>query len=219
MKNHVSTKTLVLIACTLGLSAAAFASEDAATLPVASATTAQTDGHGLLGQNYATLGYSYVDYHGTILNGHSFDFGLNQNLTEGVDAILGCGYLSTDKVNGGGASAQAIDMGVRAFTAIGGLKPYVAAGLGWEWAKAPLGYRANYATYFLSTGAEFQVARDFSVTPFVSYADATKRSVGRRVDYGVKVNYWISEHVGLTAAISRDNSRDMQYNFGVSFRY
>ncbi len=222
MKNHVSTKTLLLAAAfAFGLGSAAMAADDTTPpAPVAKAPPAQTDnGHGLLGQNYAGLSYGYLDLHGTSVSARGYGFTINQNLSESFDALLEYTDQNSSKLAGGRINQRMFDLGVRAFTTTRGFKPYVEAGLGWEWAKAPLGYKANSPAYFVGTGVEFQVAHDLSVTPFVRYTDATKHSIGHEVDYGVKANYWLSEHVGLTAAISRDNSRDMQYSLGVSFRY
>ena len=216
MRNHVSTKTLILAAaCALGLSSAALAAEDAA--PVSAPVV--TIGRGLLGESYSAMSYRYIDLHGTSADAHAFDFTLNQNVSEGFDVLLDYTYKNSEALAGGHANQRMFDLGVRAFTNTRGFKPYVEAGLGWQWAKAPLGYRANSPAYFLGTGVEFQMARDLALTPFVRYTDATKHGIGHEVDCGIKANYWLGEHVGIMTSISRDNSRDMRYGLGLTFRY
>ena len=216
MNNHASIKTLILTAAfALGLSSAALAAEDAgpASAPVA------TSGRGLLGESYSALSYRYIDLHGTSADAHAYDLTLNQNVSEGFDVLLDYTYKNAEALAGGHANQRMFDLGVRAFTSTRGFKPYVEAGLGWEWAKVPHGYRANSPAYFLGTGVEFQVARDLALTPFVRYTDATKHGIGHEVDYGIKANYWLGEHAGIMASVSRDNSRDMQYGIGLTFRY
>jgi opacity protein-like surface antigen len=217
MNKSKTLQTLILAAAvSLGLAVAVRAADDNGTqVPVPAAGS----GHGLLGQNYANLGFSYHDLKDAPVDGHAFNFDLNQSVTEGVDARLGFSELYTNKIAGGRISQRLIDAGVRTYTTTRGFKPYVEAGLGWVWQKAPLGLREHSLAYYLGAGAEFQVATDLSVTPFVRYLDATKRSFDHQWDYGIKANYWLNETVGLTAAVIRDNSRDMEYNLGVTLRY
>lgn len=217
MNKNITIKTLMLAAAvSLGLAVAARAADVNGTqVPVPSTGS----GHGMLGQSYAALGYSYHDLEGTSLNAHSYNFSVNQAVSDSFDATLEFKDAFSSRIAGGRISERFINAGVRAYTTTRGFKPYVEAGLGWVWQKAPLGLHDNSFAYYLGTGVEFQVAQDFSVTPFVRYLDATKRSFDHEWDYGVKANYWLNERVGLTAAVIRDNSRDMEYNFGVTLRY
>jgi len=215
MKNIITLKTLILAAAvSLGLSATALA-QDGTQVPNPAAGTS----HGLLGQSYAIASYSYINNHGTDIDAHAYDFTLNQNVRDGIDALMEYDYTNSESLLGGRDNHRMIDAGVRAYTITHGFKPFVEAGLGWIWEKAPFGYRANSAAYFVGTGAEFQVTKDFSVTPLVRFTDGMKRDINHKVTYGVKANYWLSERVGLTADVLRDNHRDMQYTLGVSLRY
>lgn len=215
MKNVTSFKTLILAgAVALGLATAAVAGEGpaAASAPV-------SPGRGLLGQNYVNLSYSFVDLQGTSLDAHSFGFELHQNVQEGIDTLLEYNYLRSEPFAGGHITQDSLVAGGRAFTSFHGFKPYAEAGLGWVWQRAPLGFSDNSFAYFAGVGAEFQVAPDVSVTPFVRYLDGTKSSFDHEWDYGVRANWWATEKIGLTAGVIRDNSRNMEYNIGVNYRY
>jgi opacity protein-like surface antigen len=217
MNKSTTIKTLILAAAvSLGLAVAARAADDNGTQVPVPATSA---GRGLLGQNYANLGFSYHELKGAPVDAKSFNLDLNQAVSEGFDAQLAINELWSNKFAGGRLSQRIIDGGVRVYTMTRGFKPYVEAGAGWVWQKAPLGLRENSFAYYLGTGVEFQPTADLSVTPFVRFLDATKRSFDHEWDYGIKANYWLNDNVGLSAAVIRDNSRDMEYNLGLTIRY
>lgn len=215
MKNDTSIKTLILAgALALGLATTAVASDD----PAAASASASA-GRGLLGQSYVNLGYGFHDLQGTGIDAQGFNLNLNQNVQEGVDTLLEYNYLRSDSFAGGRITQNALVAGGRIYSLFHGFKPYAEAGLGWVWLRAPLGLSDNSFAYFLGVGAEFQVSPDVTVAPFVRYLDATADSFDHEWDYGVRANYWVTEKVGLTAAVIRDNSRNMEYNIGVNYRF
>jgi len=219
MKNVLMFRNLLpAAALALGLAVPAFAGDDPAT-PAAAPAVASTGGHGLLGQNYASLGYVYTDISDTSVNASGYKFALNQGVRDGLDTLLEYDYLRSDETGFGRASQQILDAGVRGYVNYGGLKPYAEAGVGWAWLHAPAGARENSFVWFAGVGAELQAAPDFSITPFVRFSYANSFTNHQQWDYGVKANYWVTEHVGLMATLSRDNSRDMSYGAGVNFRF
>lgn len=211
MKNVTSFKTLILAgAVALGFASAAFAGEGPA--PVS------TD-RGLLGQNHVSLGYSFLDLQGTDIDAHGIDLSIHQNVREGVDTLVEYNYLRSESFPGGRVSQNSLVAGGRVYTAFHGFKPYAEAGLGWTWLRAPFGFSDDSFAYFAGVGAEFQVSPDVTVTPFVRYLDATADSFEHEWDYGIRANWWVTEKVGLTGAVVRDNARNMEYNLGVNYRF
>jgi len=84
-------------------------------------------------------------------------------------------------------------------------RPYIGVGAGWIWAKNP-GVRNNSFLYGLQTGVELQATNELSITPYLSYTDASSLHVDNKWSYGVKANYWLTSQWGLTGGISRDTS-------------
>ncbi len=217
MKNVTSFKTLILAAAaSLGLALAAVASDD----PMTSAPVRSDAGsRGLLGQNYAHLGYNYVDIHHSGVDANSYDFDLNQGIREGVDTLLEYNYTRSEPFLGGHASWQSILAGARAYSRFNGVKPYAEAGLGWAWASAPVFGNDNSFAWFAGVGVECTVAPDVTVTPFIRYSDATGIDDSDSWDYGVKGNYWINPTVAISGTVSINNDSDWTFGAGVNFHF
>ncbi len=77
----------------------------------------------------------------------------------------------------------------------------------------------NSFLYSFDTGVEFQATRELSITPFVSYTDATSLHVNNKWGYGVKAHYWMTDQWGVAGALGRDNKSNMTYSTGVTFRF
>jgi hypothetical protein len=215
MKNVLSFQTLfVAAALSLGCAAPAFAGDD----PVAPAAPA-AEGHGVLGQNYINLGYHYTDIADTGINAHGLSLTMNQGVRDGLDTLLEYNYLRSDETGFGHATQQIIDVGARAYMSYRGVKPFAEAGLGWAWLRVPAAGRESSFLWFAGVGVEVQATPDLTFMPFVRLNYATSLADHKQWDYGVRSNYWLTERVGLTASLSRDNSRDMTYGIGVNIRY
>jgi hypothetical protein len=78
------------------------------------------------------------------------------------------------------------------------------------------------ASRTLGTGVEFQVARQFAITPYINFVRATgfNRSEG---DFGVKGTYRFTRQWGLTAGVQYEaisHAKDAtQYTLGVNYHY
>jgi opacity protein-like surface antigen len=218
MKNVISFKTLVLaVALPLGLAAPVFAGDDSAA--PAPAPTPVAIGHGLLGQTYLNLGYTYNDFVDTSVNASTYSLALNQGVREGLDTLLEYSYLQSGNTGLGRINQQIIDVGARAFTNVNGFKPYAEAGLGGLWIKTPVLSHQQSFLWFLGVGVEFQATSDLSVTPFARLSYANSVTEPKQWDYGVRANYWLNDKFALVGTLSRDNSRDMSYGLGVNIRY
>ncbi|HEY4302372.1 MAG TPA: hypothetical protein VGM73_15985 [Candidatus Didemnitutus sp.] len=203
-------------ALAFGLAAGAFAADDAAPAPAAVPAPA---GHGLLGQSYVSLGYSYTDLTDTSVAGNTYGVTINEGIREGLDTFLEYSHLQSTNTGFGHLNQQIGDFGVRAFTNVAGMKPYAEAGLGGLWLRAPLVDHENSFLWFVGTGVELQATSDLSVTPFVRLSYANRLDEPRQWDYGAKANYWVTDKIGLMGTLARDNSRDTSYGAGLTIRY
>lgn len=219
--NYVTSyKSLILVAaCAAGLTVPAFASDDPAAASAPATTTLSPVTHGVLGQNVANLGFSYVDIDDSKVDATAFNLTLNQALRTGVDTVFEYNYLRSENTGLGRITEQKVNFGGRAYTNYNGFKPFVDGGIGWAWLKAPLGLSENSFLVFASVGAEFQATPELTITPSVRYWYATKKSVDDTWDFGVKANYWLSEKIALTGKVSMDDDQNIEYGIGFSYRY
>lgn len=215
MNNVPSFKTFVLAAAvSLGLASASFAQSANVAVP----NPADAKPTGLLGQNYASLGYGYVDFDATDIHASRFSLAGNQSLREGLDGILEYGYTRSSKFAGTRITQHDLMAGARAYLTSAGFKPYVEAGLGWVWQKAG-GVSDNSFAWGAGVGAEIEVVSAFTVTPYVRYEDITEGSDNGSWNYGVKTNYWLSSRVGLQLGAERDDDKNMLYSVGANIRF
>lgn len=212
----MTIRTLLLAAClAFGLAAASFAQSAGTGAPAPGSDT----GKGLLGQSYASLGYSYTDLHQTSTNVQGLNFEYNQPLNTGFDFNLGIGDAWSSKYSGTRSRQQSIYASAIAFMPdLAWGRPFIGVGGGWIWTK-DAGVRDNSFAYGLNTGVEFQVTKELSITPYVSFIDATSFHVDNKLDYGVKANYWFTGQWALNAGVSRDNMVNTTYSVGTTFRF
>lgn len=207
----------LLVSAAAALSLAAWARADVPLdqEPLQSTTAV---GQGLLGQQYATLTYSYIDLDAPT-HADDYTFGLNQPLSAGLDAIFSYDYLRTGAGGGDRLSQHALTAGLRAFSngyAWG--KPYVEAGAGFAWQRFG-GAKDNSFVWGVGAGVEFQLAPAFTLTPALHYADAPDLAGSGTWSYAASANYWIDSQWSVTAGISRDDDQNNAFTVGTNFRY
>jgi outer membrane protein W len=214
MTKKITTRTL-LLAAALGLAGSTYAQGTAASAPTPAAET----GKGLLGQSYVNLGYSYTDMHQSSVNYQGLNFEYNQPLNTGFDLNLSVGDAWSSKFSGTRARQQTVGASAIAFTpGLSWGRPYIGVGAGWIWTNNA-GVHDNSFLYGLQAGVEFQATKELSITPYVSYTDASSLRVNNKWGYGVKANYWLTDQWGLTAGIGRDNQVNTGYSVGTTFRF
>ncbi|MBA3848462.1 MAG: hypothetical protein C0502_00520 [Opitutus sp.] len=215
MKNIHSTNSLLLAAAvSLGLAASAFAQT---TAPAAEPAPAER-GAGLLGQNYASLSYGFIDLDGTGVDADSFTLGFNRNVRDGLDAFLEYDYTQTDRVFGSRLRQHSLLAGARVFTNYQGIKPYAEAGVGWVWQEFGNNREDSFG-WGAGVGAEIELSPVVAVTPFVRYTDLTEGSGNGTWDFGVKANVRLTDKFTVLGSVSRDDDQNMEYRVGVNFRY
>ena len=215
MKNVPSFKTLILAAAvSLGLASASFAQSANVAVP----NPADAKPTGLLGQNYTTIGYGYIDLDSTNVHASRYSLAANQSLREGLDGLLEYGYTRSSSFAGTRLTQHDLMAGARAYLTSAGFKPYVEAGLGWVWQKAA-GVSDDSFAWGLGVGAEIDVVSAVTVTPYVRYEDLTRGSNNDSWNYGVKANYWVTSRVGIQAGVERDDDKNMTYSVGANIRF
>ncbi len=219
MNQNITLKSLLLVAtAAFGLAATARAAEGAANAP-ATPPPAVTTADGLLGQTYAGLSYSFINLHHSPVNADSFGFEYNQPLNPGFDAVFNYDWTQSGVMAGDRAREQALSAALRAFsTNYSWGKPYVDAGLGYDWTKFA-GVKDHSLAWIGEAGVEFQVAPAVSVTPYVRYSLTRGFDQQDNVNYGVKANYWVTKQLAVTVGLDRNNNHDMTYRLGANFRF
>lgn len=220
MNNVTSYKSLLLAAaCALGWSAPGFASDDPAVVATTTVNTVNSGSRGVLGENLASLGFSYVDIGHSSINAAAMNLTLNQGLRTGVDTLFEYNYLRSEDTGVGRLSEHKMNFGGRAYTNYEGCKPFVDGGIGWVWEKTPLGLSENSFLMFASVGAEIQATPDLTITPAVRYWYATNNSLGDVWEFSVKANYWMTEKIAVTAKLGRDDDQTTEYGLGLNYRF
>lgn len=217
-----SSKHLILAAAlALGLASAASAQNANVAVP----NPGDGKSAALLGVRYAGASFSYVDVADTGYDARNYGFECNHSLTANLDARLEFDYLRSEGL--GGVSLSGKHYSLKTLSAVGRAfadwqgttKAYVEAGAGYVWFRAPLGNHDNAWQWLVGAGVEINIAPSFSLTPFVRYQDAIDFSLGSTWNYGLRANYALTEHVGLTAKLERDDDQNMNYSIGANFRF
>jgi hypothetical protein len=216
MTKKITMKPLLLAAvAAFGLAISSSAQSANAGTPAAGSDT----GRGLLGQTYVGIGYGYTDLHDSSVNFQGLNFQYNQPLNTGFDLNLGFGDSWSSPYSGTRIRQQTVSASAIAFVPnLAWGRPFIGVNGGWMWTKTT-GARDNSFLYGLDTGVEFQVTKELSLTPMVSYTDAASLHVNNKWGYGVKANYWITDQWGLNAGVGQDNKVNMTYSVGTTFRF
>jgi len=209
MKQTIIIKSLLAAATLLGLAATV----NAQTPPPV------TGSMGLLGQTYAGLDYSYVDFDNSPTNADAFGFQYNQPLNARLDGRLTYDWAQSGLVLGDRARQQTLGAALRSFIVPNSwAKPYVEAGAGYTWTR----YAGNHDNSFVwevAVGSEFQVASKATVTPYIKYEDAPDISGSGTWNFGVKANYWVNSQWAVTGGVNYDDDHDAAFTIGTNFRF
>ncbi|HTL66970.1 MAG TPA: hypothetical protein VL200_04865 [Lacunisphaera sp.] len=206
---------LLLAAATLGLAAAAPAAEEPTTPAAAPAGSG-----GLLGQTYAGLSYSYLRLDSSPVNADRYGFEYNQALNPGFDAVFNYDWTQTGRFGGDRAREQFLSAALRVFsTGWSWGRPYVEAGIGYDWMRLSAGVRDHSFAWIGGAGIEFQAAPNLTVTPFGRYQRLDGYGDKNLFTYGVKANYWLTHQWAVSAQLDRNDSQDMGYKVGFNYRF
>lgn len=217
MKTLPLTK-FMLLAAALGLTALARAD-----VPVASAPdhpVAVYRDTGLLGHTYASFDYTFGDLDRTAADLHKLGFEYNRAVEPGLDTFAAVSEAWSTEFSGGGRLRElAVGFGARYYQEYQGLKPYGELGFGWNWGRAPGGFRDNSFAWEAAVGVEVPVTAGVSVAPYVRYEDVTSFPDGDRWHYGAAANFWLNDRTAIQGGIERQDHHSWNYRLGVDFSY
>ncbi len=165
------------------------------------------DNPGTLGQTYADLNYSWVDYHrdaGVDADGFIAGLGANSPITSGLDLGLGYNYYRENHhrnpFNNSTYDARyhGLGSGLTWYAPTGRMKPFLSGGLGYQWSRGDLQSLRTYDhEWTWNAGGGVQLALGtFSLTPRLAYSDTWRSGSIGQWHYGAEAHHWFSEQVG-----------------------
>ncbi len=206
------TKKILLA---FGLAAAAGASY-AQTAPTGAAPV------GVLGQSFSELSFGVQDIDNLSPNFYSLGVGANVPVAPHVD--LGASY-NYGWIRGNVHGHQnTIGATATAYTALSGVKPFVMAGLGYQWSSYR-GFRDNGSLWALGAGVEIPVGA-ITLTPRIVYNDDFEASAAssQAATYEVEANYWVSRSTAVFGTVGRtdylhSSTNSWNYQAGVRLKF
>lgn len=171
-------------------------------------TTTEAAPVGTLGQSYTEASFGVSDIKHTSKN--QYDLGIAANVPVSPYLDLGAGYDYAWMHKDGHANALTSDATL--YTTINGVKPFVAAGLGYEWVSAP-GFRDNEALWNVAAGVQIPVSI-VTITPRISYTDdfRTPSRSSQQTAYGVEGNYWVTKQAAVFAGVDYVDVRNSSFD-------
>ena len=221
MTTHHHTLKLLLVAAAASLGLAVSATAQSANVAVPNPGAAPA-GQGLLGSAYVGFAGNYADLNGgppSVARGFAFYY--NQPLATGLDLTVDYNWMRA-KAFGLKATEQRTDAILTGFVKQDWGKPFVSAGVDWDWVHTDFASSDNSFGLLVGTGVEFQVAPAFAVTPFVNFVRQTGYNQNE-FDYGVKATYRLNHDWSVTAKAQYDDIRrtpnQMEYSLGVNYHF
>ena len=206
-----TTKNIILA---LGLLTAATASQ-------AQTTTAMSAPTGLLGVQYTELKFGVQDINHVSPHAYSLSASANTALVAGQ--LDGGASYSYSRI-GGAVRGHSNTIGgyFTAYAPLNGVKPFVSAGLGWEWSSYRNVGSDNQALWGGAVGVEIP-AGVVTITPRLSYADDFEgsRKSSQAWMYSVEANHWCSKTTAIFASLGKTDVRHSRFdswNYSVGLR-
>lgn len=214
-KNPLLKSLLVAATLALGFGASARGDDSA----IATSPTPADGGPGLLGQQYSTLSYGYVNFDDTSVHADNYTFEVNKPLAFGLDGVFAYDYTRSEAVAGSRLKQHGLTAALRAFSASYSWgKPYVEAGVGHLWNRFG-GTRDNAFLWEVAAGAELRVSSRAVVTPYVQYADVPELADEGTFNFGVKGSYWLDSRWAVTAGFEVDDEQNSVATIGTNLRF
>ena len=186
--------------------------------PMAPSTAVPLVHQGLLGQNYASLTYSYIDLGGPT-HADNYQFAFNEPLNTGLDAVFSYDWNQRGLLAGDRLNTQSLTAGLRAFgNAYAWGKPYIEADGGYAWQRG-YGNKDNSFLWGFAVGAEVQLAPAVTVTPYIQYKGTPDLAPKNTWNFGAKANYWVDSQWAVTAGFARDDHQGNSFTVGTNFRF
>lgn len=176
---------------------------------------------GVLGQSYTELKFSMADLDSTSHNLYGAGVAANVPVTPGLD--LGAGYTYGWIRGSNRGHLHSVGTTATAYTAVGGVKPFVGVGLEYQWTRLT-GNRNDATNWTAAAGVEIP-AGVLTVTPRVVYTDdfrGTARST-QQLSYEVEGNVWLNRRAAIFATagytdVRHTNVDSWDYGIGIRFK-
>lgn len=187
-----TTKTITLALGVLTAVASSYAQTT-----TTSRTTTTSESGGLLGHKYSEFGFGIDDVKHISDHAYSLRAGGNVPIVPGqLDA--GGSYSYSWMGGDYRGHANTIAGYLRAYAPMERVKPFLGAGLAYQWLNGGWGSSEDHALWNLSAGLEIP-AGAVTVTPKATYHDDFRNSRDSRQDWtlAVDVNYWMNPTTAL----------------------
>ncbi|HTQ32454.1 MAG TPA: hypothetical protein VMI53_14685 [Opitutaceae bacterium] len=163
---------------------------------------------GVIGQRYADLNFGLQHIKHVSDNAYGIGAAMNVPVESYMDATVGYGYSWINSTLDERAHVASFTDTIYT-TLAGGAKPFLSAGVGYEWDRiSGPNFKtdtAEFGLWGLDVGIEVPTAvQGLSVTPAISYLDDFRKSrnSAQARDYGVEANYWVDAKWSVYGNIS-----------------
>ena len=180
---------------------------------------------GLLGQRYADVNFDVVDF--SKVHDYGYSTGLSLNLPADPNVDVGLGYTyGWVNITGTALREHTLLTSLVWHALAPGPKPFVGAGLGYDWARQTFGpFKANdkAGVWGLGTGVEIPVGA-FTFTPSVSYSDRFETHHSGAMNYHAEANYWFTPEIAGYANLTysdyaSSSGNSWTYRTGLRFKF
>ena len=192
----------------------------ALSMPAASAQApelALEDNSNYLGETYTGLEYGYIrakDRVPRVL--HRYGFVSSKPLQPNVDAAFRYNFTSGSAA---GVRVRQHDfaMSFTGYLPHGLVTPYLQGDLGWAWTRAAA-VRDSSVAWLVGAGAELQLNRHFSLTPYINYREIKYTSNGT-LHFGARVGHRLNRDWSARFTVESDDDNTMEFGLGVHRRF
>ena len=175
---------------------------------------------GLLGQSFSEIHVGASDIKNFSKDQYGLGVAANVPVTPYLD--LGAGY-DYGWIRGIG-HANTVNGTATAYTTFNGVKPFVSAGLGYQWTRA-YGNSDDQGIWGGAVGVEIPVA-SFTLTPRIAYVDdfEAPRKSSQQTTYEVEGNLWVTKTAAVFASVgytdvNRTSDDSWNYTVGARFKF
>ena len=186
------------------------------------AQTTASNAAGLLGQRYAEVNFGVQDIKHFSQNGYSLGAAVN---TRVIANTLDVGASYDYSWIGGSLRGHANTIGgyATAYAPLSGVKPFVGAGVGWQWSSNRFVGSDDQGLWALTAGVEIPVGA-VTLTPRIAYADdfEISRDSSQQWTYSVEANYWLNAKTAVYGSVGRSDVRQSSFdswNYQVGLRF
>lgn len=183
-------------------------------------TTATAEPVGVLGQSYSEAHFGASDIQRYGKDQYGLGVALNQPITPYLDATAGYDYAW---IRGAG-HVNGVSAGATAYKLFNGVKPFVSAGIGYDWQRWGNG-KDDLFVWNAAVGVEIP-ASVVTITPRVVFSDDFRRPArsSQQTSYEVEANYWVSKKLAVFANVGYTDVNNspfdaVTYNVGARFKF